>query len=199
MGRRNLNPVQLSFFRGIKYLASKKDKGGYDNVLSKGNINESTAENLAHKFKASPSTIKRDAQFAIGLARIGKSRPELKKEILTGNVKVNKSDIVILSTTEKDFNVSNEVDIKDLAAHIRRSQLKEVAIGLANINESKVEKAREILSEKEPLFLNQEDQINTIKGKIISAINDAVKNKNLDAIGKLKQLIDKLEMAIFQE
>ncbi len=43
------------------------------------------------------------------------------------------------------------------------------------------------------------DQERTIKGKIISAINDAIRNKNLEAIGKLKQLIDKLEMAIFRE
>ena len=199
LGRRNLNPLQLSYFRGMIYLTSKKDKGGYAKVLSRGHINESTADNLAHKFKASPSTIKRDAHFAVGLSRIGKVNPELKKEILIGNIKVKKSDIIMISTAEKDFDVGNEVDIKDLAAHIRRSQLNEVEKDLEELNESKVEKAREILREKEPIFLDQEDQITTIKGKIISAINDAIRNKNIEAIGKLKVLIDRLEMAIFQE
>ena len=199
LGRRNLNPLQLIYFRGMMYLSSKKDKGGFDNVLSKGQINQTTAESLAHKFKASPSTIKRDAQFAIGLSGIGRSNPELKKNILIGKLKINKSDINMLSLAKKDFSVSNEVDIKDLAAHIRRSQLKEVEEDLAEINQKRVEKAQEILREKEPIFLNREDRIKTIKGKIISAINDAVKNKNLEAIGKIKELIDKLEMAIFQE
>ena len=79
LGRRNLNPLQLSYFRGIKYLTSKKDKGGYAKVLSRGHINEFTADSLAHKFKASPSTIKRNAHFAVSLSRIGKANPELKK------------------------------------------------------------------------------------------------------------------------
>ena len=104
----------------------------------------------------------------------------------------------MISTAEKDFDVSNEVD-KDLANHIRRSQLNEVEKDLEELNESKVEKAREILREKEPIFLDQEDRITTIKGKIISAIIDAIRNKNIEAIGKIKVLIDKLEMAIFQE
>jgi len=200
LGRRNLNPLQLSYFRGMKYLSSKKDKGGYNNVLSKGEINQTTAESLANKFKASPSTIKRDAQFAIGLSGIGRSNTQLKKEVLIGKAKIKKSDIIMLSLAKKDFYVSNEVDIKDLAAHIRRSQLNEVEKDLAELSQQKrVESAQEILREKEPLFLDREDRINTIKGKIISAINDAVKNKNLEAIGKIKELIDKLEWAIFQE
>ena len=79
LGRRNLNPMQLSYFRGMKYLSSKESKGGYDKVLSRGQINQTTAERLAYKFKTSPSTIKRDAQFAVGLSGIGRSNPELKK------------------------------------------------------------------------------------------------------------------------
>ena len=200
LGRRNLNPLQLSYFRGMKYLSSKKDMGGYVSVLSKGHINQTTAESLANKFKASPSTIKRDAQFAIGLSGIGRSNTQLKKEVLIGKAKIKKSDIIMLSLAKKDFSVSNEVDIKDLAAHIRQSQLNEVEKDVSELSQQKrVASAREILREKEPLFLDRDDRINTIKGKIISAINDAVRNKNLEAIGKIKKLIDKLEWAIFQE
>jgi len=36
IGRRNLNPDQLSYYRGVKYFSIKKTRGGYRNVLSKG-------------------------------------------------------------------------------------------------------------------------------------------------------------------
>ena len=49
------------------------------------------------------------------------------------------------------------------------------------------------------MFLDREDQINTIKGKIISAINEAIRDRNLEIIDKIKELIDKLEMAISRE
>jgi hypothetical protein len=93
-------------------------------------MDETTAETLANQFNASPSTIKRDAQFAIGLSKIEKSNPDLKMDILTGISKVKKSDVIILSSLDKDFSVSNEIDIKDLANYIRRSQLEEVERGL---------------------------------------------------------------------
>ena len=63
----------------------------------------------------------------------------------------------------------------------------------------RIENAREILKEKEPMFLNREDQISTIKGKIISAVNHAIKNRDTEIIGKIKELIDKLEVAISYE
>lgn len=50
MGRRNLTPDQLSYYRGMKYLALKKKKGGYGNVKSKGQNEISTSEILASKF-----------------------------------------------------------------------------------------------------------------------------------------------------
>jgi hypothetical protein len=162
-------------------------------------MDETTAETLANQFNASPSTIKRDAQFAIGLSKIEKSNPDLKMDILTGISKVKKSDVIILSSLDKDFSVSNEIDIKDLANYIRRSQLEEVERGLEALKIKSLETAQETLREKEPLFLGREDQINTIKGKIISAINEAIRDRNTEVISKIKELIEKLEVAIFKD
>src|SRR5687767_12605721 len=100
LGRRNLTTDQLSYYRGIKYLSLKKNKGGYKQVLSKGQNELLTSEVLSEQFKVSESTIKRDAKFAEGLEIIGRSNPELKRAILAGESKVKKADIQILAESK---------------------------------------------------------------------------------------------------
>ena len=75
LGRRNLTPDQLSYYRGLKYETLKNQRGGYENVQSKGQKGISTSERLANDFKVSESTIKRDAKYTQGLDIIGKSNP----------------------------------------------------------------------------------------------------------------------------
>lgn len=100
MGRRNLTDEQRSYLRGKRYSLEKKDKGGYDKYLSKGQNNPLTAEKLAEEFNVSGKTIRRDEHFARGIDFIGTLNPELKNKILAGEVKVNKSTIESLSGFE---------------------------------------------------------------------------------------------------
>ena len=58
--------------------------------------------------------------------------------------------------------------------------------------------ARETIQDSEPLFIDKGDRLNKIKGMIISAINRAIKEKDIKAFKELKKLIEKLEYEIFQ-
>lgn len=207
LGRRNLNPDQLSYFRGIKYLTSKKQKGGYSNVISKGQIETSTSEILSQEFKVSESTIKRDSKFAEALNIIGISNSKLKNQILSGEVKVKKSDLQVLLKDEdvKDMIILNESDLHHKIQFIKNEMFSKLENELEKLEKDE-KQAKELKSVEyiakgvakgvEPLFLKQEERLIRIKGRIISAINRAIKNKDLEAIGVLKSLIDKLEFEL---
>lgn len=98
LGRRNLIPEQASYLRGIRYNAEKLEKGKYLRTEHKGqNVpyapevpKESTSAKLSKQYNVSEKTIKRDAEFAEGLNLLN---PSLKKDILSGKLKVKKSDI----------------------------------------------------------------------------------------------------------
>jgi len=199
LGRRNLTPDQLSYFRGLKYLSVKKQKGGYENVLSKGQKETSTSERLADEFKVSESTIKRDFKYTMGLDIIGRSNPKLKMKILNGEVKVNKSDIRILCEGDESVigSIKNEADLYNKAKIIKDDLLEEVEGRLNSIKKERLSDAQEFLESTEPIFPEKDDQINRIKGKIISAINKAINKKDLDAIDELKSLIERLENLLF--
>jgi hypothetical protein len=126
LGRRNLTPEQVSYLRGMKYLTEKKEKGKYErldhkgqNVLygsetseinptTEGNEHKeqtilygtdvvSTSEKLGKRFNVSEKTIKRDAEFASGLEKLDSA---LKLEILSGQIKVNKTLIQQVGKTD---------------------------------------------------------------------------------------------------
>jgi len=70
ISRRNLSPIQLSYFRGLHYLADKRIQGTYSRNSS-GNENrqnvgfqESAAKRLAEKYRVASRTIERDARIA---------------------------------------------------------------------------------------------------------------------------------------
>ncbi len=70
MGRRNLTPEQISYLRGKRYIAEKKEVGapiGNFNAEKQTHQNDeivSTAEKLAEEYKVGKATIERDGQFA---------------------------------------------------------------------------------------------------------------------------------------
>jgi len=197
IGRRNLSPDQLSYYRGLKYLSLRNKKGGYDNVLSKGQNELSTSEMLAEEFRLSESTIKRDAKFAEGLNIIGNKNNTLKSRILKGEVKVNKKDIQMLTNVDDfNFTLKNEIDIFNIAKSIRNRVLNQIESKINDVYNRSLEDAQEILIEKEPLFPDKSDRLQKIKGRIISAINRAIVKKDLNAIGDLKNLIEQLELLL---
>lgn len=109
LGRRNLSPTQIAYFRGLRYNNEKADKtenlSKGQNVLSEENIQKltdnspkgqnvpsgiSTAERLAEEYKVNAKTIKRDAEFAKGLEKLSS---DLRNKILIGDEKIEKGVI----------------------------------------------------------------------------------------------------------
>ena len=116
LGRRNLSPEQASYLRGMRYELEKQEKGGFQRVQSKGHSDPLTSERLANEYNVSAKTIKRDAQYAQGLEKIGKVNPSLKQDILAGKVKVNKTDIQKFAKLETEGKLESA---DDLAKHIQ--------------------------------------------------------------------------------
>ena len=198
LGRRNLNPDQMSYYRGLKYLGLKRKKGGYENVQSKGQNEPSTAESLSQEFNVSESTIKRDAKYAEGLEIITKSNPTLKNDILNGETKLKKSDVALLTQSEDGQNIKfkNAADLHNKLDVIKDSVFNDIENSLNEIEEKRVKAAQALLKESEPIFQSKDDRIQNIKGRIISMMNKAIRNKDLTALGDMKKLIDKLEYLI---
>ncbi|WP_276372815.1 ParB N-terminal domain-containing protein [Chryseolinea sp. H1M3-3] len=199
IGRRNLNPDQMSYYRGLKYLSLKKRKGGYDNVKSKGQSETSTSEVVASFFKVSESTIKRDAKFAEGLNIVGRTNPKLKAQILTGESKVKKGDVQALCSAKNPdrLSIKNEADLFNKAKIIKAEILEEVESGLKKLEREKSKNLQGEVKNSEPIFLDKSDRLRRIKGLILSAINKAINERDVKAIKELKRLIEKLEDELF--
>jgi len=198
LGRRNLSPDQLSYYRGVKYLSARRAKGGYKNIQSKGQNDLSTADVLAEQFKVSSSTIKRDAKFAAGVDIIAKSNPQLKLQILSGLTSVKKADIQIL-TEHKDpakLTIKNEADLHNKARQLREEIIDDVERKVKDIYNKKISEAQATLLESDPVFLKREDRLRKIKGMIVSSINKAISERDVAAIKVLKNLIESLEREI---
>ena len=117
ISRRNLTPMQLSYFRGIHYRADKGsygDNGAYakkrleyqNDILTK-----STAARLANQYKVSSATINRDAKFAVAVNSIGRSSPAAKVSILSGETKITRKQL-------KELMAGSDEDIEDTASRI---------------------------------------------------------------------------------
>ncbi len=201
LGRRNLTPDQMSYYRGMKYLRLRKSKGGYDNVRLKGKSNLTTSERLAEEFKVSESTIKRDSKYAEALNLIATSNQKLKNQILSGEVKIKKSDLQTLlqSKDSERMIIHNEYDLKHKIHVLKEGILSQIESEVKLIEEKNNEKALEMMAEKEPLFQKQEDRLKKLKGRIISSINEAINNRDLDALRQLKTHIERLEVELNME
>ncbi|MDF7819924.1 hypothetical protein P1X15_20045 [Runella sp. MFBS21] len=105
LGRRNLTPQQTSYFRGLRYNLEKTDRGRYDRNEHKsqnGNYDKdslSTSEKLAKEYNVGRNTILRDAEFATGLDKLDNN---LKNAVLSGEMKMGKSDIQKLAKVEQN-------------------------------------------------------------------------------------------------
>jgi hypothetical protein len=199
LGRRNLNPDQMSYYRGMKYESIKKSKGGYEYVKSAGQIDGLTTEKLAREFNVSESTITRDARYARGIEFIGNLNQSLKRKILTSEVKVKRTSINMLSNPDiqkKIRVIHNEGELENKIGNIKSQILNEMEDQLRIKNNTRLENAQEFLADKEPAFLNIEDRLNRIKGMILSSLNKAIKNRNAKTLEEIRRLIDRLEQIL---
>ncbi|MGB3586583.1 MAG: ParB N-terminal domain-containing protein [Tunicatimonas sp.] len=200
LGRRNLNPDQLSYFRGLKYERMKKKRGGYDKVLSSGQSGDKTSEILAKEFNVSDRTILRDAEFAKGLELIGRTNPELKHDILSGNVKVKKGDVQLIAQ-EKDArkvsNIKNAADLYNRAQAIRRAKQAHKDKQAMMEEDARIKDASDELKLKDPVFSSKEERLQMHKGRIISAINKAISRKDKASLKQAKDYLKRIEDELF--
>ena len=120
ISRRNLAPMQLSYYRGLHYRADRKivtnpygrQKHSADESQNATHQkDQSTATRLAKQYKVSRDTILRESKIAAAIDAIGESSPEAKRRILSGEMSINKNVLEGLSSWPKE-------DIVELAAKI---------------------------------------------------------------------------------
>jgi len=200
LGRRNLNPDQLSYFRGLKYERMKKKRGGYDKVLSSGQSGDKTSEVLAREFNVSDRTILRDAEFAKGIELIAKGNPKMKNDILLGRIKVKKSDVQTLAQV-KDLRqvgkIKNEADLFNKAKAIRQEKEAHKAQKAQAELDERVNEAIETIKGSEPVFTNKEDRIKRIKANIVSSVNKTIQQKDKNSLKEAKAYLKRLEDELF--
>ncbi|MDR2599593.1 MAG: hypothetical protein LBC73_04885 [Oscillospiraceae bacterium] len=110
--QRNLNPIQLSYYRGLHYNLDKRPQSeiqrlqGVAPEAQNGPQGGSTANRLAELYKVSRNTIKRDSKLAIAIDKIGEISPEAKMDILSGEISITRRQLKELETgTDEDIDV----------------------------------------------------------------------------------------------
>ena len=118
VSRRNLTPMQLSFFRGLHYNTDKRAYGNSDRLMQQDKrghnvpFQESTATRLGKQYNVSGRTIKRDAQLAEAISAIGKTSPEAKRDILEGKTPISRKTLRELFAEAEDnlIEVANKIE-----------------------------------------------------------------------------------------
>ena len=184
VSRRNLSPMQLTYYRGLHYQADKKIQGGmneYSERLEKSQnetFPNSTAMRLSQKYKVSRATINRDAKVSEGIEAIGAASPEAKQMILSGEVAINKKDL-------EDLTLKSEHEIKAIATQIE---------------EGTYEKGRSKSEEQTgaDLILAELRRMNGAIGKLWDKIGAefgaiAKKGENTEVKAEFRAFLDRLE------
>lgn len=130
LGRRNLTPQQIQYFRGLRYLNERGRQGGDRNQPPEGPPPVNTAQKLAHEYRVGEATIKRDAEFAEGLQQM---TPPLQQAVLTGKVKVSKKQVQQLAKTKPATPIERLEDLETLV--VSPASLPETAIPEAPVSQ----------------------------------------------------------------
>ncbi|MDR2599182.1 MAG: hypothetical protein LBC73_02795 [Oscillospiraceae bacterium] len=108
--RRNLNPIQLSYYRGLHYNLDKRPVGEIQRLqgvapdVQNGHLGGSTAARLAELYNVSRTTIRRDSRIAAAINKISEVSPEIKVDILSGEINITRRQLKeIESGSEKDL------------------------------------------------------------------------------------------------
>jgi len=125
VSRRNLTPLQLSYYRGLHYkmdkmLVKNSDGKNQHSEVSDQNDhkarNQSTAQRLSMQYKVSPITIRRDSQVAEAIDILGEASPEAKRNVLSGAAGITRKQL-------KELLTGTEEEISDIAAMIEEGPL----------------------------------------------------------------------------
>ena len=108
VSRRNLSPIQLSYFRGMHYKAEKKLQGTSNQHSKKsescqnGTFHKKTSASIAEQYRVSPRTITRDSHIAAAISAIGLISPTAQGKILSGEVSIDKTVLEKLASKPSD-------------------------------------------------------------------------------------------------
>jgi len=113
VSRRNLNPMQLSYFRGMHYNTDKRLVGnrnrtnqhtaGLQLPHSEAIADyERTSKRLAEHYNVSRATIERDGRVALGIVAIGEKSAEAKRSILAGKANISRKKLRELASYTDD-------------------------------------------------------------------------------------------------
>jgi len=107
--RRNLNLMQLRYFRGVHYNMERIRPGSVNQHTKVANaqneqeqIFESTAQRLSDRYNVSPVTIRRDAKLADAINAIGEKSPEAKERILSEQGNISRARLQELASAGDD-------------------------------------------------------------------------------------------------
>ena len=101
LGRRNLTPDQMSYYRGEQYNLQKHRHGGdrKSDGSSTQNGNLKTVDRLAGEHGVSRTTIARDGAYAAAVETLAAVLgPEARQAILTGHLQIAKQDVPLLAS-----------------------------------------------------------------------------------------------------
>ena len=121
VSRRNLSPLQLSYYRGLHYAADKRlvmkshGRNQYTALFRQNDgiaKTQPTAARLAEKYRVSPRTIERDAKIAEAINVLGATSPDAKRSVLSGATSITKKQL-------SDLLSGSEEDIVDIAAKLK--------------------------------------------------------------------------------
>ena len=115
VSRRNLTPIQMSHFRGLHYRVIKRLQGynPHETIMSQnGTLLGSTKGQLADQYKVSKNTILRDAKLSESIDAIGEASPEAKRQILAGEISINKNTLGGISAlpAEEVESLANKIE-----------------------------------------------------------------------------------------
>ena len=105
LGRRNLSEEQKKYLIGMQYEAEKASHGGdrkSGTLKSSGQnvhliLSEKTSERIAREHNVNERYVRRAGQFAKGVDAADEAVPGIRKEILSGKLKVKDKDIAIIA------------------------------------------------------------------------------------------------------
>ena len=99
--RRNLTPDKISYLRGLQYSLEKKPEGRPPKELGHSD-QVTTSESLAEEHNVGEKTIRRDAEYATAVDELAENvGPEIKQQILSGDARLTKKDVVAIAELPK--------------------------------------------------------------------------------------------------
>ena len=165
LGQRNCTAEEISYLRGKQYEAEKQRQGAPEgnhnrkiqsgqNVQfekSRKEIKDGTSGRIGKEYGVDSRTIRRDADFAVGLDTAEQVSPGMKVDVLSGKVKVPKSVIAALTSMDATEQKQTVQDIKE-GKVVKASRTKsERTYSKGAFNESIQKIAADLKADKPPV------------------------------------------------